>query len=618
MCPDKDFCVAGSNSSIYVMLYEHFKKFIKKYFQSFAYFYQRLRYRLFVRMGLGISVGVLDGFGLAMFLPLLQMAGDSSSDASNGLGNLRFLVDGMNKIGITLSLSNILLVMTIFFILKGGAQYISGIYEVTLRQFFVKTIRLRLSKLLSGMSYKEFVLADAGRIQNTMSGEVGRISQAYQNYFGAFQQVVMVVVYMCFAFFVDAKFALLICVGGGLTNLIYKKIYTSTKASSKKLTTGSNAYQGLILQFVNNYKYLKATGAINTYNNKLINLIQYIEESNRKIGKLGAIVTAMREPILIIVVSIVILLQVNLLQGELGTILVSLLFFYRALSSLIQMQSAYNNFLAVSGSMENMTTFENDLQKVQEKDGKEKIETFSNSIEIENGGFEYSDNQILKNINVKISKNETVAFVGESGSGKTTLVNILSGLMPLSYGAMKVDGLESKVINKEAYGKRIGYITQEPVIFNDTIFNNVTFWAKRTPETELRFKQAMAQASIDKFVSELPEKEKAMLGNNGINLSGGQKQRISIARELYKDVDILVLDEATSALDSETEKVIQSGIEELQGKYTILIVAHRLSTIKNADRIIVLNQGEIIEEGTFSELTANSLKFKKMVELQEV
>ena len=600
------------------MLYNHFKKFIKTYFQSFAYFYQRLRYRLFIRIGLGISVGILDGFGLAMFLPLLQMAGDSASGDSKALGKLKFLVDGMRTMGLELNLFNILLLMTIFFILKGGAQYINSIYEVTLKQYFIRTMRINLSHALSQMSYKEFVMSNAGKIQNTMSGEVGRISQAYQNYFGAFQQIVMVAVYMLFAFFVDARFALLICVGGGLTNFIYKRIYTATKESSSKLTKGSNAYQGLILQFVGNFKYLKATGYMKRYNEKLVNSIEYMEEHNRRIGKLGAIVSAMREPVLIIVVSLVILMQVKLLGGELGSILVSLLFFYRALSALIQMQSSYNNFLAVSGSMENMTVFEKELDKAREKDGRVKLVSFQKALELQNGGFNYSDSVILKNINLRIERNQTVAFVGESGSGKTTLVNIFSGLMPLTHGKLAIDDIDSKDINRESFGKRIGYITQEPVIFSDSIFNNVTFWAEPTAENKQRFRTALNKASIEQFVSELPDKERTMLGNNGINLSGGQKQRISIARELFKNVDILVLDEATSALDSETEKVIQKGIEDLHGEYTILIVAHRLSTIKNADRILVMSRGEIIGDGTFDELTLSSLKFKKMVELQEV
>jgi ABC-type multidrug transport system fused ATPase/permease subunit len=593
------------------------KNFIKKYFQTFVYFYKRLRYRLFLRVGLSIGVGVLDGFGLAMFLPLLQMADGSHSDGK-ALGNLQFLVTGMNSIGLSLNLLNILIIMSLFFILKGAAQYISGIYEVTLRQFFIKKIRVNLSYALSRMQYKEFVTSDAGRIQNTMSGEVNKISQAYQNYFSAFQQAVMVAVYMLFAFFVDAKFALLICVGGGLTNFLFRSIYRATKASSKKLVVDSNLYQSLILQFTTNFKYLKATGYIKEYNEKLIGVIEYIEDSTRRIGKLGSIVGATREPILILVVSTVIFVQVNIMGGALGTILVSLLFFYRALAALIQMQSSYNNFLSNSGSMDNMTDFENEINRAKEKTGKIQFSKFNSNFAVRDGHFSYGEKVILKDINVNILRNQTIAFVGESGSGKTTLVNIVSGLMPLTQGEMLVDGIKMSDINLESFGKRIGYITQEPVIFGDNIFNNITLWAEPTKENYDRFNNAILQASIADFIEEQPLKEKSMLGNNGINLSGGQKQRISIARELYKDVDLLVLDEATSALDSETEKVIQRGIEELHGKYTILIVAHRLSTIKNADHIIVLDKGEIIDQGTFSELSSHSTKFKKMVEYQQV
>ncbi|MEJ8800547.1 ABC transporter ATP-binding protein [Pontibacter sp. H249] len=600
------------------MLLNLIKEFVKSNFTSFTYFYKRLKYRIFIRMGLSICVGVLDGLGLAMFLPLLQMIDDSSTVDPDGLGKLGFLVQGMESIGLSLNIVSVLMVMSLFFILKGIAHYINGMYNVTLRQSFIKAIRINLSNGLSRMAYKSFVTSDAGRIQNTMTGEVMRISKAYLSYFGAFQQIIMVVVYMLFAFFVDAKFALLICIGGGLTNFIYKRLYKATKISSKNLTRNTNHYQGLILQFVSNFKYLKATRAINTYNLKLKDSIKDIEENNRKIGQLNSLVSAIREPILILIVSAVILAQVKLLGGSLGVILISLLFFYRALAALIQLQTFYNDFLAVSGSMDNMTDFENELENSREKVGKERLDKFRDSIELIDASFEYSGQQILQNVNLKVRKNETVAFVGESGSGKTTLINILSGLMPLNAGKMLVDNINITKLNIESYSRRIGYITQEPVVFNDTIFNNISFWAEPSPENIERYKWAVRQASLASFIEELPDKDETILGNNGINLSGGQKQRISIARELYKDVDILVLDEATSALDSETEEAIQRGIEELKGKYTILIVAHRLSTVKNADRILVMNSGEVVAEGAFDELVLRSSKFQKMVELQEV
>src|SRR5690606_10685508 len=565
------------------MINNYLKVFIKKYFKSFAYFYQRLRYRVFVRIGLNIMVGVLDGFGLAMFLPLLEIANNAEAVNAEGLGNLGFLVEGMDSIGMSFSLTNVLLIICLFFIFKGLALYISAIYEVHLKQYFVKNTRTRLTHLMSEMSYTSFVLSDAGKIQNALSADVSRLSNAFQQYFGAVHQVVMVIVYMLFAFFVDPKFALLICIGGGLTNFIYKKIYTATEEASRKLTRGTNFYQGYIIQFVNNFKYLKATGLLKTYSNKLLGIIDYIEESNRKMGRLGAIIAGTREPLLIIIVSAVILMQVNVLGGSLGTILISLLFFYRALTALMLMQASYNGFLAVSGSMENMIDFEQRLNDNRETEGEIETGDFKHQINLVNASFSYNNMPVLKNINLSIQKNQAVAFVGESGSGKTTLVNVLAGLIPLDEGYMDVDGIDRKKLKIASYQKRIGYITQDPVIFNDTIFNNVTFWEAYSPESYLRFEQAINRASLAEVLHSLPDKEHSKLGNNGINLSGGQRQRVSIARELYKDIDILILDEATSALDSETEKAIQEGMEELQGKYTLLMVAHRLSTIKNAD-----------------------------------
>ena len=594
------------------------KYYIDKYFSSFTYFYSRLGYRIFIAMALSIGVGILDGFGLAMFLPLLKMVGDSDMSNTEELGKLEFLIDGIRSTGLELNLVTILFVMSLFFVLKGIFQYISSLYGVNLRHYFVRSIRISLSKALAKMSYIEFVRADAGRIQNTMSGEVSRISLAYQSYFGSVQQVALITVYMLFAFFIDAKFALLICVGGGLTNFIYKKLYLKTKQTSRKLTYGRNHYQGLILQLVSNFKYLKATGYIKSYNKKLKNTIYLIEKSNKTIGKLGAIVNSIREPVLVLIVSIVILIQVKLLNGALGPILISLLFFYRALSAMILLQTHYNKYLEVSGSMENMTSFESELEECQEKKGGKKLKKFSEYIRLENASFDYTNQRVLKNINLEIRKNQTIALVGQSGSGKTTLINILTGLMKLTDGKMIVDGYETDKLNLKHFQKRIGYITQEPVIFNDTIYNNISFWAPPTAENLARFEWAIKQASIYDFIQGLSKKEKMMLGHNGVNLSGGQKQRISIARELYKDIDILVLDEATSSLDSETEEIIQTGLENLQGSYTMLIVAHRLSTIKNADHIFLLNNGRIIDEGKYSDLVSTSSKFKKMVALQEV
>ncbi len=598
---------------------EVIKDIIKKYFSSFVYFYRYLRYRIFIVIILGIIIGALDAFGLTMFLPMLQLAEGGEHATGENLGNLSFIVDGLNSLGIEFTLLVALGFLLFFFIMKGIATYFTTAYKVVVSQYFISTLRVRLTNLFTQFSYKTFVSSDIGRIQNSFTSEVSRVSTAFKNYSNGLQQLFMTLIYMVFVFLIDWRFALLVCVGGLFTNLVYTAIYKKTKKESAELSKRNSNYHGFIIQYISNFKYLKATGFLSLYSNKLTKSIKNIEVTNKKIGFLNAQIVGSREPLLIIVVCAVIFIQIYAFNGQLASILMSLLLFYRALTALIGFQNFYNSFLSHSGSLDNMASFEQELRKGKEKEGSKKIGRFKSSIVLNNLSFGFNnDVSILKEINLSIEKNQTVAFAGESGSGKTTLVNLICGLVPPSTGELIIDGCNIAELNKPSYQSRIGYISQEPVIFNDTIFNNVTFWAEPSVENKQRFQEAIRKAAIHTFIATLSKKEDTFLGNRGINLSGGQKQRISIARELYKDIDILILDEATSALDSETEKEIQYNIDQLKGAYTILIIAHRLSTIKKADQVYLMDQGKIIGKGTFKELTKTSDRFRKMVELQEI
>jgi subfamily B ATP-binding cassette protein MsbA len=553
-----------------------------------------------------------------MFMPLLEMVNDSKQASGSSLGNLSFLIDGMERIGLSLNLTTVLLLMVFFFSFKGIIKFLATVYNAILRRFFINQLRNKLLSSYNQINFKYFVASDIGRIQNTMSVEIERASAAFYNYSNTLQQAIMVLVYISFAFFVDIRFALLVSIGGGLSNFLYKSIYKKTKGASTNFSKDSHLYQGQIIQYVSSFKYLKATALLEFYSGRLSNSIYNIEQSRFRIGKLSAILESAREPILIVVVASVILIQTQLLNISLGPILISLLFFYRALSSLMNLQNSYNRFLELSGSLDNLMDLQKEVSKEKEQYGKQTIASFSTSIELQEVFLAYNKVDILKNINLKISKNETLAFVGESGSGKTTLVNILAGLISADKGEMSIDGVNRKEVDIRTYQKRVGYISQDPVIFNDTIFNNVTLWAEQNESTNKRFKEALHKAAIANFVDEQALGEQTMLGSDGVNLSGGQKQRISIARELFKNIDILIMDEATSALDSETEEVIQKSIDSLKGKYTIFMVAHRLSTIRNADRIVVMNKGEVHQIGSYEDLLANSTLFKKMISLQEL
>ncbi|MFD1096352.1 ABC transporter ATP-binding protein [Salegentibacter chungangensis] len=595
------------------------KRIVSKYFESFVYFYSYLRHRVFVVVFFSILIGVLDGFGLSMFLPLLEMV-NSSGDGVDGssLGKLQFIVNFIESIGFDLDLVTVLSFMVFFFLFKGVMQYISGVYKVKVQQWFIEKIRVQNVKGLNNLSYKYFAKSDVGRIQNTMTGEVERVAGAYFNYFKAFEYAVLVTVYMAFAFSMNSQFAVLVTIGGGLTNFLYKKLYQNTKGLSRELTGENNVFQSLVIQNVANYKYLKATGTLKKYGEKLKSSILKIKENNVKIGELDSLLTAGREPILIIVVATVIVIQTSFLGSDLGPILISLLFFYRALNYLMQMQVRWNKFLGVSGSLENMQEFGKELRRNKEEKGELEIKGEISELEFKDINFYYEENRVLRDLNLKIEKNKSIAFVGESGSGKTTLVNILAGLLPVTSGEYLVNRTNVNLLNIEKLQENIGYITQDPVIFNETIFNNVTFWSKKDQKSLDRFWQVIKEAALLDFVENLPQKEDTVLENNGANLSGGQRQRISIARELFKEIDILILDEATSALDSETEKAIQKSIDDLKGKYTVVVVAHRISTIKNADSIVIMNKGQIKEKGNYQELLKGSGYFRKLVELQEL
>jgi subfamily B ATP-binding cassette protein MsbA len=363
---------------------------------------------------------------------------------------------------------------------------------------------------------------------------------------------------------------------------------------------------------------LKATNFLKTSEERLKETIYNIEENRKKMGLLNSIMLGLREPVLIIVIAASILIQINYFGGSLSALLISLLFFYRALNSVSLMQTAWNVYLSTLGSFENIKKLQKSFENNIEPYSGSLIKSEFSYIQLNDVDLFFDDKKIINKLNLKIEARKTHAFIGESGSGKSTLINLIVGLMPPDYGTIKMDNVSYKDLNINKLQNRVGYITQEPIVFNDSIYNNITLWSPKTKKNVARFEEVLQKSSIGSFISSLPNKEETELGNSGITLSGGQKQRISIARELYKNIDILIMDEATSALDTETEKEIQNNIDKLKGEYTIIIAAHRLSTIKNADKIIYINNGCVEKEGTFSELMENFSSFRKLIETQNL
>ena len=585
----------------------------------FSYFKNIAGRHMYGYILVNLLVGLLDGLGLAMFIPLLGIAsginantGDENSDVIN------FIVNLFDSVGVNLNLVNALLFMVVVFSIKGVFYYLRNVYFIKIRVKSVSLLRLNLIKSLNELSYSGFTKLEAGRIQNTMVGELGKVIGALMSFFVYLQHIIMLATYIFLAFIANWQFAILVAIGGSLSNLFYKYINNYTKEKATLLSSKGNSFNAILIQILHNFKYLKATNHYQLFSKKLVNNIHEQEKINLGVGKISSIGESLREPFTIVIITGVIIVQTSYLGESFSSILLSLLLFYRALGHLVSMQNSWNTFLANSSGIDSFEALLSDFKHYQEPlHYQEKIEHIDD-ISIKNISLSFRGKKAIDNISFSIKKNSSVAFVGESGAGKTTLANIISGLQTPDDGEIIIEGKSLYKTNLNFFRNHLGYITQEAVIFNDSIFNNVTFWQEKSEENKEKFRQTIEKVSLSEFVNELPEKENTQLGNNGILISGGQKQRISIARELYKDAELLILDEATSALDTETERHIKNNIDLLQGQTTLIIIAHRLSTIKNVDIIYVLDKGKIIASGDFDSLIKSSEKFRKMVELQEL
>ena len=241
---------------------------------------------------------------------------------------------------------------------------------------------------------------------------------------------------------------------------------------------------------------------------------------------------------------------------------------------------------------------------------------FEKSIHYKDVFFKYDNKSdiVLNGINVEVSKNQKIAIVGSSGSGKTTMLNLLPRFYDLDQGSIKIDGIDIRDMSQQSLRKLMGIVTQEVILFNDTVAKNIAYGESGISQKKIE--QAARLANAYDFIMEMPEKFETLIGERGMRLSGGQRQRLSIARAILKDPPILIFDEATSSLDSESERLIQQAIENLMKNRTVFIIAHRLSSIINADRILVLEKGKITDEGTHEELLESSSRYRHLYKLQ--
>lgn len=599
------------------MIKSKLKEFVKTYFKQVAFFYSYLRARFLYVILISFFVSLFDALSLSVFIPLFEIATDASSSKKSSLTN--YLQDALNYVNLPISVNSVLVIMLVFFFTKAVFRYADVYYRAYANAYFIKKLRIKFVNLISSLEYNEFIKIDLGKIQNSITTEVVNINSAYTHYISVVQNSIFIIVYIVMSFLSNTKFTLIVIVGAVVSKVFFGKIYSNSKILSFTIAQKNSNLSSLLMQFTNNFKYLKSTATVGNYSLKLKDTVSDIENQQLKLNKIAARVLSTREPIVISFLAIAIYIQVNVFNGTLSAVLPSLMFFYRAFNSFMNVQLSWTAYLKYAGSVKLVEDFETDLRTCGEKISGKQYTGFNDSLEFKEVSFHYKNGvNVVEDFSFKFKKNSTIAIVGKSGSGKTTISNLVTGLLKPSKGVITIDGTNIFDYNLNSYREKIGLISQETVVFNDTLYNNITFWAEKNAENLKRFNLVLAKVGLNDFLDKSSDQEDIMLGDHGVVMSGGQRQRLSIARELFKQTEILILDEATSALDSHTERLIQENIDSIKGSMTIIIIAHRLSTIKKADSILLLKDGKIEASGTFDELCVKSEMFASMVALQEI
>jgi len=591
---------------------------ILKYIRMFQVY---LGLRMYLIYALGIVASILEGIGILMLLPLLQSI-DNSNTSSLELGRVnQLMLDIINYIGFSESMISILLLISSAFIFKGIITFGAlGLTAYLLGQL-LKEIKIKLFSNYSGMSYGYYTSKNSGDLINLINEQPTRALESFKQLSLLGSHLINTIILMSLAFMITFSFGAMAIVFGTIILILFLRMNSYVQNISRVAAKENGILTKWLIQFLYGFKYITSTNQISSLRQYVTRSISVLTSTQIKSGVASAFTQSVREPIAVVFIMAIVYVQIIVFELRLEPILVSIALFYRALNSTLAVQSAFQGTFQYIGSMELVHNEFIRQRNNQSVDGKFKLDKFKDGISIQNISFTYknSENPVLNSISIDIPIKSSIAIVGESGSGKTTLVDLITLLHYPSSGQIIIDNVTHDKIKKSSWRKQIGYVSQDALIFDDTIANNITMWNTNQKQRDMikKMRYAARQANILEFIDSLPNGFNTIVGDRGILLSGGQKQRLFIARELFRNPSLLILDEATSALDSESEISIQKSIEKLKGKITVIIIAHRLSTIRKVDNIFLFDKGRIIEKGSYNSLkNKDKSRFKELIDLQ--
>ena len=402
-----------------------------------------------------------------------------------------------------------------------------------------------------------------------------------------------------------------------LLPLVYLAVKLSTsriRRGSKKVQDSMGGMTHLLDENISGNDLIKVYNAQESEKNKFFNIINIIRQQRFKVDLAGGVNTSVVNILIGLCLAVVVFLSSTYLIMSAGDFLA----FFTAMGMLVKPAKTLININKPlqQALVAAISVFSLIDEKSEENIGEQLMSNVEGDIIFQNVSFSYNDEKVsLNNINLTIKQGETIALVGSTGSGKTTLINLLIRFYNPTNGKILINNKDINSFDLESFRSNFSFVDQNVRLFNDTISGNIAFGQKDKMTMDSIVDAAKISNSIE-FIEKLDDKFESEIGEDGVTLSGGQRQRLSIARAIAKDSPILILDEATSALDSATEKLVQSAINKMQQGRTTIIIAHRLSTIQNADRIIVLKDGEIIEQGSHNELLEISGEYSKLNQQQ--
>ena len=565
---------------------------------------------------------VFDGISLAMIVPLADkvLTNKKIIMPTKLPVFLEGFVDKINNMPPEILLNYMAISVVLLFFLKGIFGFLQGYLMSDIGQLVVRDIRAKLYAKLQALSLEYFTHKRGGELISRITNDVKVVENAVS--YGSTDlvyQTLQIVIFLFVTFFIYFKLALVSIILVPLISFPIVKVGRVLRKLSRRSQEKMADINSLLYETIIGTRIVKAFNMEN-YEVKKFNQINqdYYKISMKSIKRLLLLSPATE--FLGCIAGIFVffwggreVIAGKLSFGVFGLFLGSLLSLIRPFKKLSNVNSLNQQAVAAS---ERIYEVLETKPTVVEKINAPELPGFKNSIVFDNVWFNYAEAEILKNINLEIKRGQMLAIVGPSGTGKTTLVDLIPRFYDPKKGRILIDGIDIKEVNLRSLRQEIGIVTQETILFNDTIKANIAYGDLLASEKDIE--EAAILAHAHDFISHLPSGYGTVIGDRGMKLSGGERQRIAIARALLKNPSILILDEATSQLDSEAERIVQEALDRLIQGRTVFVIAHRLSTVRNAGRIVVLDKGSIVEQGSHSELVSKEGLYKRLYQTQEL